>query len=400
MRQAGQPRPLPGRSKNTQMLREFIKRFVFHIVYPCCYGIGRLKPLKKKKAVFVQTHGKILSDNFELLYQKMKEEGYDNRIRFLRISDSGWGSIIRRSIGLLFEIADAGVILLDESNSLMGSFRIREGSKVIQLWHACGAFKKWGYSVADKSFGDDAESLMRFSGHRNYSLVTVSGEQICWAYEEAFGLPVGGNIVRPLGVSRTDVFFDRGRRQEAFRKLEGLNLQTEGRQIVAYLPTFRGSIAKAEGAKGFDVQKLLPFRKRYVFLIKNHPFVKEPFEIPASCRDFVTQIGTQMSVEDMLMTADVLITDYSSVIFEFSLMQKPMLFYAYDYDDYDLERGFYYPYRDFVPGKISENMDELTESLKRIDEYDKKKLSDFRTHFMSGCDGHATDRILEFITAS
>ena len=379
------------------MFREFIKRIVFHIVYPCCYGIGCLKPLRQKKAVFVQTHGKKLSDNFELLYRKMEEEGYDNRICFLRISDSGWSSIIRRSIGLLFDMADAGVILLDESNSLMGSFTIRKGSKLIQLWHACGAFKKWGYSVAEKSFGDDAETLSLFSGHRNYSLVTVSGEQICWAYEEAFGLPKGGDIVRPIGVSRTDLFFDERLKKEAFRKLESLKLRTRGRQIVAYLPTFRGSIAGAKGPEGFEVQRLEAFKERSVFLIKNHPFVKEPFEIPPSCRDFAMEIKDEMSVEDLLMTADVLITDYSSVIFEFSLMQRPMVFYAYDYEDYDLERGFYYPYDDFVPGQIAKNMEELINALDRIGDFDRKRLSEFRDRYMNGCDGHATDRILEFI---
>ncbi|MBO4337198.1 MAG: CDP-glycerol glycerophosphotransferase family protein [Lachnospiraceae bacterium] len=353
--------------------------------------------MKQGKAVFVETHGTGLSDNFTLLFDELKKRGYDIHTHYLKISDSGWGSIIRRSVKLLFDIGNAGVILIDESNSLFGSFRLRQGTRLIQLWHACGAFKKWGFSVADKSFGDDADALQRYSGHRNYSLVTVSGSEVCKAYEEAFGLDKGSGIVRPIGVSRTDVFFDPEAKKAAAQKLEKIFPKTSGKKTVVYLPTFRGSIAKAKGPDGFDPEKLLPFEEEYVFLIKNHPFVKEPVNIPALCRSFVHQVRGELSVEELLMTADVLITDYSSVVFEFALMDKPMIFFAYDYDSYDMERGFYYPYKEFVPGPIAYSMDELTDSLKAVSGYDRKRLAAFRERFMGGCDGGATRRIVEYI---
>ena len=85
---------------------------------------------------------------------------------------------------------------------------MRKETQMVQVWHACGAFKKWGCSVADKTFGDSMKDLKQYSGHRNYTLVPVSGEEVCFAYEEAFGLEKDCHIVRPLGVSRTDVLFD------------------------------------------------------------------------------------------------------------------------------------------------------------------------------------------------
>ncbi len=379
------------------MVRDIIKSFVFHIIYPCCYALGSLRPVRSGKAVFVETHGTGLSDNFTLLFDELKKRGYDIHTHYLKISDSGWGSIIRRSVRLLFDMGNAGVILIDESNSLFGSFRLRQGSRLIQLWHACGAFKKWGFSVADKSFGDDADALRRYPGHKNYSLVTVSGGQVCGAYEEAFGLDKGSGIVRPVGVSRTDVFFDPQAKKAAAKKLKELFPKTSGKKTVIYLPTFRGSIAKAKGPDGFDPEKLLPFEEEYVFLIKNHPFVKENLDIPPRCSSFIQQVREEMSVEELLMSADVLITDYSSVIFEFALMDKPMIFFAYDYDSYDMERGFYYPYKEFVPGTIAYSMDELVDCIRSIDSYDHERLAQFRERFMGGCDGRATHRIVEYI---
>ena len=388
---------MPRRLKSRRMVRDTIKRIVFHIVYPFCYRLGCLKTVKKKKAVFVQTHGERLSDNFELLYQSLQQRGYETLLFCLRVSDSGWIRIIARSIRLLFAMADAGVILVDESNSLMGSFRLRRNSRMIQLWHACGAFKKWGFSVADKSFGDDEKNLKAYSGHGNYSLVTVSGQEVCWAYEEAFGLEPGGGIVRPVGVSRTDVFFDEKKRAAAVAKLHTFIPEAEGRKVIVYLPTFRGDIAGAKAPEGFDIGRLKELEQEYMILIRNHPFVKEAVRIPAECAGFVREIRDGMSVEELIMTADLMITDYSSVVFEYSLMNRPMIFYAYDMEQYDLERGFYYPYREFVPGRIAVTMEELIQAIREADNYDYDKLAAFRSRYMSGCDGHATERITEFI---
>ncbi|MCR5417516.1 MAG: CDP-glycerol glycerophosphotransferase family protein [Lachnospiraceae bacterium] len=378
-------------------MREKIKAIVFHILYPLWYHIGALRPLNRKKAVFVETHAATMSDNFTLLHGELRKRGYETRLHCLRIADSDWGTIIRRSLALIRDISDAGVILLDESNSLFGSFTLRSGSKMIQLWHACGAFKKWGLSVTDKTFGEDEKTLRRYSGHKNYTLVTVSGKEVCWAYEEAFGLPKGGKIVQPVGVSRTDVFFDPNAKKDAAAKIRELIPELNGRRIIAYLPTFRGSIADAKGPSEFDLMLLSDFAEDSFFLIKNHPFVKEPFPIASSFRSFARQIGDELSVEEILLTADVLITDYSSVVFEYSLMNKPMLFYAYDYDSYDLERGFYYPYDTFVPGPILRDMYNLREALLHTDEFDYANLARFRELYMSGCDGKATERIADLI---
>lgn len=379
------------------MLKGICKWVVFKWMYPVIYFWGSLHRIYTEKIIFVETHAECLSDNYELLYNRLQQNGYDIHVHYLRVASSGWAHIVIRTSRLIWDMATASCVFLNESNSAFGSFSMRKGTKLVQLWHACGAFKKWGYSVSDKSFGDDKRTLDVYSGHRNYNLVPVSGEAVCWAYEEAFGLQDKTNIVKPIGVSRTDVYFDEKRKKEAYSGLSKLDLKIKGRKVILYAPTFRGEIRQAKAPDRLNLETMFQLRGEYVVLVKQHPFIKEPLEIPERYRDFCMEITNQMSIEDLLMVADICITDYSSIVFEYSLMQRPILFFAYDLDEYYDERGFYYPYESFVPGPVAVTTEELVDNIEKINQFDMEKLKEFRQQYMSGCDGHSTERILESI---
>lgn len=380
------------------MLRSAIKWMVFKIIYPVCYFIGSRRPVKRDKMIFVESHGDEISDNYILLYDSLNKSGYDTHVHILGIAQSSWSSIIIRTVRMIWDISTARCVLLDESNSAFGAFRIRKDTKLIQMWHACGAFKKWGYSVIDKTFGEDRQTLDRYNGHNNYSLVAVSGKNICWAYEEAFGLAKDSGIVRPIGVSRTDVFFDEKRRNEAASKISKLGAFANNRKVIIYLPTFRGSISKAQTAPPLDMGVLSEIRDDYIFLVKQHPFVKKPMDIPNEYRDFVVEISNLLTTDELIMAADICITDYSSIVFEYSLMHRPIAFFAYDLEEYYDERGFYYPYEEFVPGPIVKTTRELVDFVHNVDRFDYDKLDKFRAEYMDGCDGHSTERLIEYIT--
>lgn len=379
------------------MIRRICKWIVFKRLYPAFYYIGCCRRVHTDKILFVENHAEQLSDNFALLYDIVRQKDYDVRIHYLRVASSGWGSIILRTLSMIWDMTTARCVFISESNSAFGAFHLRKGTKLVQLWHACGAFKKWGYSVAEKSFGDDKKELDTFSGHRNYSLVSVSGQAVCWAYEEAFGLQDKPGIVMPLGVSRTDAYFSEARRQEAFKSLKQLGFPVRGRKIILYAPTFRGDIEHAKAPDQLDLHILSRLREQYVLFIKNHPFVKERMVIPEQYQDFCVEVTNELSIEDLLITADICVTDYSSVVFEYSLLQKPILFFAYDLEEYYDERGFYYPYEGFVPGPIVRTTEELTGELEHMEQFERSKLSDFCKQYMSGCDGHSTKRILEYV---
>lgn len=407
------------------MITRICKWMVFKIVYPVVYFLGSRRAVCQQKVVFVEDHAQTLSSDFELLHEALLNSGYQLKVHYLKMSSSPWSKIVRSTIALLWDISTAKCILLNESNSAMGAFRLRKESKMIQLWHACGAFKKWGFSVADKSFGDDKKNLDMYSGHGNYSLVSVSGDAVVWAYEEAFGLQNKPGVVKALGVSRTDVFFSETERlqaQEAWhkflnmkRKLKVSNqdmsvqgaedaiaseMSEKNKKVILYAPTFRGDIRGAKSPDVLDLQYLEKIQGEYVILIKQHPFVKEAFPIPDACQEFCVEIKDEMSIQQLLMLADILVTDYSSIVFEYALMNRPMFFLAHDIEEYYDERGFYYPYEEFVPGPILRSTKELLEELEDMEHYDMEKIEAFCKQYMNGCDGHSTERILAYIGGS
>lgn len=378
------------------MIKRIGKWLVFKWVYPVCYKMASCNDINRKKIIFVENHQSELTDNFILYYQELKKRDYEVHVHYLKISSSGWKDIIRRSIALIKDMGNASCIFLNESNSLFGAFKLRRETKLVQVWHACGAFKKWGYSVADKSFGDDRKSLEQYSGHYNYTLVPVSGKEVCWAYEEAFGLEPDSGIVRPLGVSRTDIYFRKEFLDASHEKLKQMIPFLNNRKVILYIPTFRGEIRTAVSPKELDIARLFDcFHEDYMVLVKQHPFIRESYVVEEAYSDFCMEIRDEMTTDELLAVADICITDYSSVVFDFSLLEKPILFFAYDLERYYDERGFYYPYETFVPGPVVKNNCELIECISKIKEFDYNKIRDFKERYMSGCDGHATKRILE-----
>ena len=143
------------------MINRIVKWIVFKCIYPISYRMSALKPLRRRKVLFVENHQDTLSDNFLRLYKNLEEREYEIHVHFLKVAESGWKDIIIRTLRMIFDMADAKCVFISESNSVFGAFRLRKGTKLVQVWHACGAFKKWGFSVAEQSFGDDRKELMR-----------------------------------------------------------------------------------------------------------------------------------------------------------------------------------------------------------------------------------------------
>lgn len=134
-------------------------------------------------------------------------------------------------------------------------------------------------------------------------------------------------------------------------------------------------------------------------IFKHHPLVKNVPQIPEELNGtFAIDATKTMTIEDLLCVSDICISDYSSLVFEYSLFERPMLFFAYDLDEYFDWRGFYYDYNELTPGPVCKTNDEMIDYISHLDErFDKQKVIDFKEKFMRSCDGHATDRILHMV---
>jgi CDP-ribitol ribitolphosphotransferase len=214
---------------------------------------------------------------------------------------------------------------------------------------------------------------------------------------EAFG--VSKEAILPLGIPRTDIFFDnsysKSMKDEFYTKYPNL----KNKKIILFAPTFRGG-TKEKAYYPIDafnpVEVYNSLNKEYAIVIKHHLFIKESFKVPKEYSDSIITISEDKDINDLLFIADILITDYSSVIFEDSLLNLPMLLYAFDLNSYVSNRGFYFEYIDFVPGKIVYSQDEIIKSIENKD-FEKFKLKIFKNRFFDELDGKSTKRVLKLI---
>lgn len=349
-------------------------------------------PVKKNRVVFLSNRRNDLSGNFEFVYDQLKHDDSLD-IRFVLDSHETRRMKFGNMLRLAIYFANSKLILVDDYMELLFKLPRREGTTLIQLWHACGAFKTFGCSRMGKKGGQGLKS----PNHRSYDYATVSSKEIAKFYAEGFGLSL--EKVVATGVPRTDIFFDEKYKNKVVRKFYKKYPKLEDKKILLFAPTFRGNGKNTSyyPVELFDVNKLYEqLGQEYAIIIKHHPFVKNRNPIQKEYKDYIIDLSKNSELNDLLFITDYLITDYSSVVFEASLLNIPMLFYVFDLEQYIATRGFYYEYETFVPGKIVYHFDEISNAI--INEnLEQEKIEPFRNRFFDGKDGKSTQRTVELI---
>ena len=166
--------------------------------------------------------------------------------------------------------------------------------------------------------------------------------------------------------------------------------------MLLYAPTFRGD---SVGAARYD--DLLDLRvlhdalgDDWVVLLKLHPFVRRALAIPADLAGFALDASGDPDINELMLVSDLLVTDYSSAIYEFSLLGRPILFLAPDEDAYDRERGFYLDFPDDLPGPVFATTAALAEAI-RAGQFDLGRVEDFARSSFDVRDGRASARLVD-----
>ncbi len=363
----------------------------FNCMY-IAHWIACLFPVKQNRVAFLSNRRDDLSGNFEFVNAILtKNPEWD--LKYVLDSNPTrsmkWSSMIK--IG--WYMGNARVILVDDFSELFFKMPRRKGTYLMQLWHACGAFKTFGCSRIGRPGGPSQGS----PNHRNYDFATVSSKDIEKFYAEGFGL--SSEKVVATGIPRTDVFFDeayKAKTKEVFYKEYP---KLKDKKILLFAPTFRGN-GKMSGyypVDKLDVNQLYKdLQEEYAIIVKHHPFVGNRSKIDKKYKDFIIDLSDHSELNDLLFVTDVLITDYSSVVFEASLLNIPMILYAFDLDKYISSRGFYYEYEDMAPGKIVRNYKSLVDSI-RNEDWENDKLEEFKKRFFDDLDGKSAQRTVDLI---
>ena len=354
------------------------------------FGFYLFKPfrLKENRITFISNRRNSISGNYESIYAELIK---DKNIDIKTVLDTKESFISCFKYG--YYLASSKVILIDDYIRSVYEIRKRKDNYLIQVWHACGAFKAFGFSRLSKEgcWSQDSRS------HRTYDYCLVSSRKVAKHYAEAFGMNVDRVIA--TGVPRTDIFFDEAYKREIRAKILSTYPMLKDKKVILFAPTFRGS-SKKEGNYPhyrFDYKKIFEsFGDEYRIIIKHHPHVNNKPVIENEYKDRVIDLSKNEELNELLFVTDILITDYSSVIFEAALLDIPMLFYAFDLDEYISSRGFYCEYISFIPGKLVENMDEIIDAL-LVGDFEADKIIEFKKDFFDDLDGKSGKRASEFI---
>lgn len=408
-------------------IKQYIKMFLQNIVLPLLYAVFRLAPIRRGSVIFADAHHEEMPFSMRRVYEELcAGRGHSDRVAPGQdkagsvgvkrqygdrvnpgqdeISDAGavqnrtgsgemsvdcficdfgrlsFGAMVRFLIRFMKAYATAEYVFICDYFLPVASCRKRAETKVVQLWHSCGLMKKIAYDAKD-----DIPQNYHGDMYGNYSYLTLSSEACVPVHERVLRLP--RERIFATGVSRTDYYFDEEWNSRCRENFNRQHPQARGKRIALWAPTFRGNAAHPylEGlAELKETAKTLS--EEWYFVIKAHPHVDAHGRV-SNCA---------IPTEELLPVADVLITDYSSVLFDYLIYRKPAVLFAPDLEQYEAKRGFYIDYRS-IPFPLARTGKELEQAVLQSEEWERehrKEIDCFAREYVGACDGHATQRIL------
>lgn len=285
------------------------------------------------------------------------------------------------------------------SNDFLHSyFYKKDGQYYINTWHGGGAYKR--IAAVYKDLKDKWRwKRVKFSLESCDFIISS-----CQRFSEAITLDTAINKVNPhivflkFGMPRNDVFFSKSKMQELKQKVFNRYHISAEQKIILYAPTFRSH----EFNNSLDVVGLLQvlrekFKKDFVLFLRSHPHVKDNIFKADFEGENIIDVSKYPDMQELLCAADVLITDYSSSMWDFSFTGKPCFIYANDIESYKADRNFHTPIEEW-PFPVASNNEELQKNIRNFDE--KKYAQDIDLHHRnlgSYEDGHAAERVSDFI---
>lgn len=294
-----------------------------------------------------------------------------------------WPALMKYLLKFMKQYATAEYVFICDYYLPVASCRKRPETTVVQLWHSCGLMKKIAYDT-----GEDIPAGYKGNMFGNYTWLTLSAEICIPVHARALRIPE--SRIRATGVSRTDYYFDDAWNQRCRERFYEQHPDAKGKKIVLWAPTFRGNAGNPvlqglEDVKAAE-KRLSP---EWFFLMKAHPHVDAHGQV-SNCT---------IPTEELLCVADVLVTDYSSVLFDYLIYEKAVVLFAPDLDEYEEKRGFYIDYHS-MPFPIVKDTEELCravqDSVSAYERY-KEKLKEWKKLYTGACDGHASERILKLV---
>lgn len=349
---------------------------------------------KDKTILFMTEQSDVIKSNLKAVSDRMIARGMDSEYTLLysarKPTESGQSK--KSWFQLVKMLARSGTIFIDDHAPLLDWLKLDDDTRLIQLWHAGAGFKSSGYS----RWGNQGCPAPQ-SCHRQYTYGIAGSKNIAPFFSEVWG--INDEQVLPTGMPRMDEYLDENHKQEKIKELYEQFPMCKDKKVILFAPTYRGKnqIAAYYPYELINFEKLYEVcGEEYVVLFKMHPWVNNDIKIKKQYKDKFLDVKNYPNINDLFYIVDLLITDYSSNIFEYSLMNKPMLFFAFDKIQYSFSRGFHRAYEASAPGKVCYTFDELLEAIEKKD-FEFEKVAEYVTHHFDYIDSGASDRVIDWI---
>ncbi|WP_196001936.1 CDP-glycerol glycerophosphotransferase family protein [Clostridium sp. 1001271B_151109_B4] len=358
-----------------------MKRIIVYIILAFINKMLFWCKIKENKITFISYKSNKLEKDFKLISKKLEKENKYNLVYILIKYENNFGGNIAylfNCIKQIYHINTSKVVILDYNNFVVSHFKKKE-VKVIQVWHASGAIKK---------FGNDIE---REYPIKNYDYVISTSSFWKGIYSTAFN--VSKDNVLPLGIPRTDSLFNKKRLEKYKKSILEKYPEIKNKKVVLYAPTFRGDPIKNVEYQEINLKYIKDkLGEDYILIYKLHPWLEK---VSIVDEDGIIN-GNKEGIRKLFSVTDYLICDYSAIIFDFSILGKPMIFYTPDLEKYKKDRGIYEDYEKIMPGPICMNEYEIVNEIKKNKNYNYE-IKKFKDKYFEHQDGKSTERVAEFI---
>ena len=322
----------------------------------------KLHPKKGNRILLMTENGTALSGNLAAIDQRLEERGLGAQFEITRSARnifSGKQNVLEwlRTLSL---IARQDYVFVEDYVPIFAAINLDARTKLVQVWHAGFGFKLVGFG----RFGIDSSPNPFASCHRKYTWALVGNEQLRDVYAEVFGIEHAALLA--TGMPRLDHFLDDERLARCKAAFAAQFPQYTGKKIILFAPTYRGANQK-EAHYDFgrvDFAALADFCRKTnsAVLFKMHRFIDAAVPLPPGTEDVFADASAG-DINDLMPSTDVLVTDYSSCFYDYLLLDRPVVFYAYDEAYYAATRGVHRPLAEIAPGLVCHTFDELMTAL-------------------------------------
>lgn len=302
-----------------------IQKIILNIILSIESLFLRLFRIKNNRITFISLESNRLIQDFSLIYNALDKEKYDVRTCLIKHHHGLLGQFkyFLNCLKQMYYVYTSKLIILNDNNYVVSQFK-RKGVLVLQIWHACGAIKKFG-NVIDRTYAVS-----------NYDYVLSTSSYWKKPYSQAFS--VKEENVLPLGMARNDELFDENKVEEYRNTLLKKYPILKNKKIILYAPTFRGNLYKGFSTVDFDALSLLnQLGEEFVILYKFHPLLGN---VQLDSHDRIINMNNE-DTHQLFCICNYMISDYSSIVFDYMILEKPMIFYVPDLNEYKKDLGVF-----------------------------------------------------------